>query len=82
MVRLQDTFEDLSPNLRGEEDNFNPLKFTEKIKDVKNTKRADMISKMMFMITRKHRMITPNQTTNLCACNDIHGWIISKGASF
>ena len=55
MVRLQDTFEDLSPNLRGEEDNFNPLKFTEKIKDVKNTKRADMISKMMLMMTRKYR---------------------------
>ena len=65
MVRLQDTFEDLSPNLRGEEDNFNSeevqRKFQEKIKDVKNTKRADMISKMIFMITRKHGMITDDK---------------------
>merc|ERR1711971_1531691 len=38
---IKDTFDDLSQALR-EEENFNPLKFTEKIKDVRNTKRADM----------------------------------------
>jgi len=37
------TFEDLSQKVR-EEETFNPLKFSEKLKDVKNTKRADMIS--------------------------------------
>merc|ERR1719507_1576298 len=39
---IKDTFAELSSNLR-EEENFNHLKFTDKIKDVKNTKRADMI---------------------------------------
>ena len=67
MVTSQDTFEDLSPNLRGEEDNFNSeevqRKFQEKIKDVKNTKRADMISERMFMITRKHSKCK-NDNTN------------------
>ena len=29
-----------------EEETFNPLKFSEKLKDVKNTKRADMISQL------------------------------------
>ena len=48
MVPLQDTFTDLAPHLR-DEDYFNPLKFIGKIKDVKNTKRADMISEMMIM---------------------------------
>jgi len=40
---IKDTFAELSSNLR-EEENFNHLKHTDKIKDVKNTKRADMIS--------------------------------------
>jgi len=39
------TFEDLSQKVR-EEETFNPLKFSEKLKDVKNTKRADMISQL------------------------------------
>ena len=49
---FQDTFAELSSNLR-EEENFNHLKFTDKIKDVKNTKRADMISKLMIMTPRE-----------------------------
>ena len=48
---FQNTFADLSQVLR-EEENFNPLKFADKMKDVKNTKRADMISKMMILKTR------------------------------
>ena len=51
---FQNTFADLSQVLR-EEENFNPLKFADKIKDVKNTKRADMISKMMMLKTRMSR---------------------------
>ena len=51
IVTFQDTFAELSSNLR-EEENFNHLKFTDKIKDVKNTKRADMTSKLMIMTTR------------------------------
>ena len=50
IIKFQDTFAELSSNLR-EEENFNHLKHTDKIKDVKNTKRADMISKLMI-ITR------------------------------
>ena len=44
-IFLQLTFEDLSQKVR-EEETFNPLKFSEKLKDVKNTKRADMISQL------------------------------------
>ena len=62
MVTFQDTFDDLSQALR-EEENFNPLKFTEKIKDVRNTKRADMTGKMM----------TPNQMTNMYAMIPVGG---------
>ena len=51
---LQNTFADLSQVLR-EEESFNPLKFADKMKDVKNTKRADMISKMMILKTRISR---------------------------
>ena len=49
---FQDTFAELSSNLR-EEENFNHLKFTDKIKDVKNTKRADMISKLTSRTPRE-----------------------------
>ena len=48
-LSFQNTFADLSQVLR-EEENFNPLKFADKMKDVKNTKRADMISKMMIYV--------------------------------
>ena len=48
IIKFQDTFAELSSNLR-EEENFNHLKHTDKIKDVKNTKRGDMISKLMIM---------------------------------
>ena len=51
IVTFQEKFEEFSSNLR-EEENFNHLKFTDKIKDVKNTKRTDMISKIIIMITR------------------------------
>ena len=47
IVTFQEKFEEFSSNLR-EEENFNHLKFTDKIKDIKNTKRADMISKMFL----------------------------------
>ena len=59
VVKFQDTFAELSSNLR-EEENFNHLKHTDKIKDVKNTKRADMISKLMMMTRKKnvHAMIS------------------------
>ena len=60
MVPFQDTFDDLSQALR-EEENFNPLKFTEKIKDVRNTKRADMTGKKMIMMTSEHIDVGPLQ---------------------